>query len=295
MSRIYDALKNTQNQLVRMIEDEQRQQAGVALVRENTETVTAGQASASRRQDVATVSCAVAAPREHKYRTVQLEARSGEPVLPFDGIDDRTAECYRVLRTNVLRSSIGHRIIAVSSAGPGDGKTTTSINMAGVLALKRDARVLLIDADMRRRGVASKLGLDPSPGLADVLAGACALDDAIVQVGNLPNLFVLPAGRSSANPAELLDSPAWRALVANVRERFQFTVVDTTPIGIVADFALVERVCDETILVARPDHTDRQACLDALTTVNQEKLMGVVLNGTKEWFLGRSRDYYYGY
>jgi protein-tyrosine kinase len=296
MSRIYEALRNTENPVARMIEHEQRSQPVAAALSEaitgREEAFGTRQMAFSNRREPIDAPPETVAPREIAYRMVQLKAKSGDPVLPFDEIDYRAAECYRTLRTNILHRSANLRTIAISSAGPGDGKTITSINLAGVLALKTDARVLLIDADLRRYGVARKLGIDRSPGLGEVLTGACSLDDAIVQTMNLPNLFVLPAGSSLPNPTELLDSSVWRGLIASVREQFEFIIIDTTPIGAVADFALVERVCDRTILVARPDHTERKGFLEALRSVSEEKLLGVVLNHTKEWFLWRSYDSY---
>jgi capsular exopolysaccharide synthesis family protein len=213
-------------------------------------------------------------------------------VLPFDGTDRKTAESYRILRTNLLHLAAQPKVIAISSAGPGDGKTTTAINISGALALKRESRVLLIDCDLRHGSVAPALGIEPSPGLAEALTGLCPLEDAIAQTDVLPNLFVLPAGRPMANPAELLDSGAFREMVSELREKFHFSVVDTTPIDIVADYALVQEVCDGTILVVRSDHTDRRTCMNAFQSVAKGKLLGTVLNCAQDWFLWRTRDYY---
>jgi capsular exopolysaccharide synthesis family protein len=148
-------------------------------------------------------------------------------------------------------------MIAISSAGSGDGKTTSAINIAGALALKQDMRVLMVEGDLRQGSISAQLGIEATPGLAEVLSGLCSLDEAIVQTENLPNLHILPGGRTLANPAELLDSPAWRAMAPDLRERFHFVVVDTTPIGVVADYDLIQAVCDGTVVVLRPDHTDR--------------------------------------
>jgi capsular exopolysaccharide synthesis family protein len=226
---------------------------------------------------------------------VRLNAASSKRILPFDGVDRLTAEQYRILRTNILRSAAPHSALCVTSVSPGDGKTTTSVNLAGVLALKNDLHVLLVDADLRRRGVASMLGIQQAPGLAEVLTGQCTLDNAIVQTANLPNLWILPSGGTTSSPAELLDSPAWTQLVASLRAEFSFVVIDTTPIGVVTDYALVEKVCEHTILVVRPDHTARKGCEEALDKLQQEKFLGVVLNGIQEWFLGSSPDRYHYY
>ncbi|MBV6466423.1 MAG: hypothetical protein PGMFKBFP_01736 [Anaerolineales bacterium] len=299
MSRIYDALKHTENDVVRMIESETEQRGqpvpaavdsdGARQVIETPPPVevpdTGGVATAYSPEPAEPFN-------DRGYRIAKIRARASQPVLPFDGSDRRTAECYRILRTNILQHAAKPKVIAVSSPGAGDGKTTTAINIAGVLALKQDVRVLLVDGDLRRSTIAPKLGIEDAPGLAEVLTGQCSLQDAVVQTENLPNLHILPAGRTIANPAELLDSAAWRDLTGYLRKQFTFAIVDSTPMGIVADYDLIHAVCDGTILVMRPDHTERQACAKALKAIARNKLLGVVLNCAGDWFLWKMRDYY---
>lgn len=182
----------------------------------------------------------------------------------------------------------------VSSPGPGDGKTVSSINIAGVLSLRDNANVLLIDGDLRRTNVSSLLGLPVEPGLANVLSGSCTLQEAIIRVDQFPNLYVLPAGASNANPAELLDSDQWKSLCSTVRECFSFVIVDAPPVAAVADYELIQASCDGVIVVVRPDHTDRTLCAKAFELIPQEKRLGVVLNCAYEWFLWKThRSYYY--
>jgi capsular exopolysaccharide synthesis family protein len=183
--------------------------------------------------------------------------------------------------------------MAVSSAGPHDGKTVSSINIAGTLALRDNANVLLIDADFRRATVARNLGLPDEPGLANTLGGSCTLHEAIIQVEQFPNLYVLPAGSSNANPAELLDSDQWRGLCATVREHFSFVIIDSPPIAAVADYELIQESCDGVIMVVRPDHTDRTLFNKALELISDVKRLGVVLNYASEWFLWKTHESYY--
>jgi receptor protein-tyrosine kinase len=212
-------------------------------------------------------------------------------VLPFDGEDPRAAEQYRIARTKIIQHPNSPRMIVVSSAGPGDGKTLSSINLAGALALKTEQSVLLIDADFRRSAVHQRLGLPASPGLTDVLDGSIALEEALVRTEQFPNLYVLPAGAQKTNPTELLDSSRWRALTAVLRNAFQFVIADSTPIWAVADYELIETVCDGVLLIARPDHTPRKAFLQAVASIPNQKLIGVLLNWVPKWFLGRSYHY----
>jgi capsular exopolysaccharide synthesis family protein len=295
MSRLYDALKQTENAVVRMIEGEQSSQPSPSdhievKVPVEPEILAEHFMPEANVDDMSSV--APPPVSERGYRVVKVRARATMPVLPFDGSDQRTAECYRILRTNILHHPARPRMIAISSAGPGDGKTTSAINIAGALALKQDMRVLLVEGDLRHGSIASKLGIEATPGLAEVLTGQCSLEEAIVQTENLPNLHILPGGRTLANPAELLDSAGWRAMAQDLREEFQFIVVDTTPIGVVADYDLIQAVCDGTVVVVRPDHTDRLACMKAIQSIQKGKLLGALLNHTEDWFLWRIRDYY---
>src|SRR5438309_5006304 len=129
------------------------------------------------------------------------------------------AESYRALRTSLLLSSIGAppKVIMVTSALPQEGKTTTSINCAVVLAQK-GVRVLLIDADLRRPSIHKTLGMGPRSGLSNVLTGGTTLQQATVRSTLLPNLFILPAGTPPPNPAELLASSQMLDLLAELRE-----------------------------------------------------------------------------
>jgi capsular exopolysaccharide synthesis family protein len=227
--------------------------------------------------------------------TLAAPVTAASPVWPYHGADPKAAEQYRLIRTRILQHPLQPHLIAISSPGPGDGKTITSINIAGVLALKKDAKVLLVDADFRRTGLARQLGLTAHLGLSDVLNGACPLWKALVRFEPLPNLYILPAGASRANPAELLDSENWRSAAAEFRKQFQFTILDAPPIGAVADYELIQVVADGLIVIIRPDHTDRDLCFKALDTASKEKLVGVVMNCAQPWFLWRHHDYYYYY
>ena len=232
--------------------------------------------------------------RPANYRTVSLHLPTG-PLFPFDGSDSRTAEQYRMLRTNILLHPACPKIIAISSASPGDGKTVTSINLAGTLALKNDSSVLLVDADLRQCRIATSLGIPASPGLTEVLREKCSLDEAIVRVEEIPSLHVLPCGEVGGNPAELLDSSQWKRIVTSLRANFSYVIIDTTPVAAVADFQLVQQASDAVLLVLRPDHTKRSLFQKALETVPKEKLLGTMLNAVPDWFLwgNRDNDYYY--
>jgi capsular exopolysaccharide synthesis family protein len=228
------------------------------------------------------------------HRTVRMRIGARAPIFPFDGTDVRAAEQYRMLRTNLLQHELQPRVVAVTSGDAHDGKTVTAVNIAAALALSSGGKVLLIDADMRRGTVAPLLGVPSSPGLAQVLHRTATLRDAVVRLEQTPNLYLLPSGGSSRNPAELLDSPDWKALVRAAREQFRFTIIDTTPVAAVADFDLVQSAVDGVLLVVRPEHTRRSILDHAFKVVPKSKMLGVVVNCVKDWLLWKrySTSYY---
>ncbi len=228
-------------------------------------------------------------------RTVSLRISDASPMLSPGREDRRAAEQYRVIRTRLFHQVPGPSVTVISSPGMGDGKTVSAVNLAAALALKSEHKVILVDADLRLSKVHHRLGLPAAPGLAEVLAGACPLEDALLQVGQQPNFYILPAGRASSNPSELLDSSSWPALVARFREDFHRTIVDSPPVEAVADYDLIAAVCDRVVLVVRPDHTSRPALASALAKV-KGKLAGVLVNDAEDWLLWRARSsshYYY--
>jgi capsular exopolysaccharide synthesis family protein len=235
-------------------------------------------------------------PDVQACRTVTLHRKPNSPILPFDEASVRAGDQYRILKAKIALLSAKPQVFLVTSAAPGDGKSVTGINFAGALALNSESRVLLVDTDFRWPTVADQLGIPAGPGLAEVLAGTCSLDEAIVRIDQMPNLHILPAGESKVNPVELMDSLAWADLCASLRESFSNVILDTPPVGLVAEYDLIQAQADKVILVARPDHTKRGMFHNALRQVPKDKLIGVVLNCMKDWPLGKVSGYgYYHY
>jgi exopolysaccharide transport family protein len=204
------------------------------------------------------------------------------------------AESYRALRTSLLLSNLGAppKVIMVTSALPQEGKTTTSINCAVVLAQK-GVRVLLLDADLRRPSLHKTLGMGPRSGLSNVLTGSTTLEEVITRPSVLPGLHVLPAGTPPPNPAELLASSNMRDVLAQLREQYDHIVVDTPPALSVTDAVVLSQRADAVVLVIRSGHTTKQAlrrARDILARVNA-KVVGVLLNAVDL----SSPDYYYYY
>jgi capsular exopolysaccharide synthesis family protein len=319
MSRIYNALRKSDgsqpNMLVQLIDaDQEPQNVAVEIAVEETAQTPDEPAMSPEPVEVSVEpaklsaeppkvlvqppSAPVANPPVpgQGYRVAPLRIPAGLPILPFDGTDAKAAEQYRILRTNLLQYPTHPKLVAITSPTSGDGKTITTINLAATLALKGDLRVLIVDADLRSPSVANSMGIDARPGLGEVLRGECSLEEAIVQVEQLPSLYVLPAAHDEANPTEMLDSARCREVFAALVEQFAYVIVDTTPVGTVADFKLVHQLCQGTLVVVRPDHTQRSAFLKAIQVELKDKLLGLILNAYPKWFLWKKHeDYrYYG-
>lgn len=204
------------------------------------------------------------------------------------------AESYRALRTSLLLTSVGAppKTILVTSALPREGKTTTSINTAIVLAQK-GTRVLLVDADLRRPSIHKTLGLGPRLGLSNVLTGGATLQQATSRSPLLPNLYVLPAGTPPPNPAELMASSQMVEVLMELREQFDHVIIDTPPTLSVTDAVVLSTRTDAVVLVIRSAQTTKPAlrrARDILTQVNA-RVAGVLLNAVNL----ASADYYYYY
>ena len=191
------------------------------------------------------------------------------------------AEQYRVLRhlVETLRKRANLQVLAVTSGGVGDGKTVTAINLAGALAQSEDARVLLVDMDLRRPSVARYLALGGAgPTLADALEpSGPALKDVVVRLHRF-NLSVLRAPVSTAAPYELLRSPKLEALMAEARHQYDYVVIDTPPFVPFPDCRLIAKCIDGFVLVVASNRTPRGVLAEALKAMDSEKAVGYVFN-----------------
>jgi protein-tyrosine kinase len=228
-------------------------------------------------------------------RRLPLRIAAPSPLFPFDADCWEASEQYRIVRAKLGQHPRQPRLIVVSSPGAEDGKSVTAANVAAALSLKDQIRVLLLEADMRRPTLADRLGIPKVPGLADVLMGACSLEQALVQTEELPNLYVITAGTAPPNAAELLEREQWHATCARMRSLFRYTIMDSPPMAAVADFDLIQADCDGLILVVRPDRTNRTLCKKSLEIVPKAKLLGVLLNCVPDWSFAKKThyDYYY--
>ncbi|WP_210509036.1 polysaccharide biosynthesis tyrosine autokinase [Naasia sp. SYSU D00057] len=191
----------------------------------------------------------------------------------------RAAEDYRRLCTNLEFAGVDRRVrsMTVTSALPGDGKTTTALNVAGAIA-ERGHRVLLVDADLRRPAVAAYVNIEGSVGLTNVLLGGVSAEDAIQQVGTFD---VLPSGTTPPNVTQVLSSESMARLFAELQARYDYVVVDSPPVLAVPDALTIAHLTDGALIVARQKVTRSKQLAEAaqsLTFVGAN-VLGVVLNG----------------
>ena len=231
--------------------------------------------------------------------TAALATRTARPneigLVSHNRPKSEIAEAYRALRTSILLSSIGQvpKVLLLTSALPQEGKTTTSVNTAIVLAQK-GGRVLLVDADMRRPSVHQTLKIRNRAGLSTLLTGSSTMEDVAMPSPMLPNLFVIPAGPPPPHPAELLGSSVMQSFIERWRTEYDHIIIDTPPVLSVTDAVLLSVQADAVVLVIRSAKTTKDALRrsrDILAQVNA-RVMGVVVNAID---LHSPDAYYYYY
>ena len=215
------------------------------------------------------------------------------PDAPFQFV-----EAYKSLRTNLefLSASSGCKVILITSSAPEEGKSNVAINLATTMAAG-GKKVVLVDGDLRKGSLSRYLHLNRNrPGISNVVANQCTLADALVRFKNV-QFTLLPVGPLPPNPSEMLATPAVEALFKGLREYYDYVIVDTPPVSVVTDAAVMCRFADGAILVVRPGVTTTQGA--QLSKKNLEAvhahILGVVLNGYDAKRAGHKDGYYYSY
>jgi protein-tyrosine kinase len=192
------------------------------------------------------------------------------------------AEQYRTLRTRLAQSERGaaNALILITSPGRGEGKSLTAANLALTIAQDCQTRVCIVDADLRHPRVHTLLGVPDAPGLADLLTGEAALADALVTIER-HQITVLPAGKPSARPAELLGSTAMRRTLQTLRTQFDRVIIDAAAAFPLADVGILAPIVDSVVLVVQAGVTTKPAIQNAVSIIGSDRVLGVVLNGTE--------------
>ena len=209
------------------------------------------------------------------------------------------SEAYRSIRTSILLSSSGNppKTIAVSSPNPGEGKTTTVMNTAIVLS-QTGARVIIIDADMRKPRIHKVFGKENGVGLSSFLSGNVDLE-AVIQESKLPDLYYIPSGPIPPNPSELLGSVLFKKMIEGLESRFHYLIIDSPPLLAFSDSVIISTNVDGVVMVVIGGKTPRETLKRSKEVLLQvdARILGVVINRARirgsEYGSYYHRYYYY--
>ena len=192
----------------------------------------------------------------------------------------RVEEYYNALRTNIQLSGKNIKVIAVSSTFPGEGKTTTSTNLALTFA-NAGYKTLLIDADIRNSKMLGGVfrSSEKITGLTEYLSGNTDLSQGLCETDE-ENLFVITSGQASPNPTALVQSEKFEVMMDVLRRHYDYIIVDTPPIGMVIDATLISKFCDASMLVVASNVVKRKMVQKSKTQLEQSStpFLGVILN-----------------
>ena len=227
-----------------------------------------------------------------------------QPSVMGENMGFSAAEAYKLLRTKLQFSFADEgksRVIGLSSALSGEGKSLTAVNLAYMLS-QLNKKVILIDGDMRRPTLAEKVGVLKTPGLSSYLSGQCDLADLVQECdmkGQGGTFHIISAGQNPPNPIELLSSARMKTALASLRQTYDYTVLDLPPIGEVSDALAVANETDGILLVVRENYCDRVSLTETIQQFEfiNAKLLGAVLNctGAGGGKYGYSNHYYRRY
>jgi protein-tyrosine kinase len=222
-------------------------------------------------------------------RQLSISSEWRERLATGSGGDPALIEQFRRLAGTLhhARQSHGLRSVMVTSAGPNDGKTLTSINLALVLAESYRYRVLLVDADLRRPSITNVVELVEGRGLSEALSSPTPQKLALAQLA--PGLTLLPAGRPTMNSIEALVSPRMQQILDEALTKFDWVILDAPPVGPTADARLLSQMAGGTLFVIRAGKSQYPDVLEAIEIVGRDQILGVVLNDVET----RPSDGYY--
>ncbi|NQX59445.1 CpsD/CapB family tyrosine-protein kinase [Paenibacillus qinlingensis] len=215
------------------------------------------------------------------------------PIITHQNPKSPISEAYRALRTNIQFSSIDEelRVIMVTSAGPGEGKSTTLINLAVAYA-QTDKKVLVIDGDLRKPTMHHTLRVSNRWGLTNLLTNQLTIRE-VLQDTFIPNLQIITSGPIPPNPSEILASKKMLSVLEDLKLQFDVILIDAPPAIAVTDSQIIASRTDGVILVVNSDRTKREAVLKAKQNLDnvRARLLGVVLNNVDR----KNKDAYYYY
>ncbi|HEX5080866.1 MAG TPA: AAA family ATPase [Blastocatellia bacterium] len=212
-------------------------------------------------------------------REVDLAPKRIDPrLVAFNDFDPRDVAPYNRLVISMISAAATRKLkrVLISSAQYGDGRTTVTLNLAAALARARQ-RVLVVESDFSRPSALRLLGVDLETGLAEAVAKGLAPSEAMVWLQPI-GFNLLPTCAQVDNSAELLASPVFEVMVRTLSPEFDFVLFDSAPLLAAADASLLELHTDATLLVIRPGRTSASQMAKAVALLNEERLLGAVLN-----------------
>jgi capsular exopolysaccharide synthesis family protein len=219
-------------------------------------------------------------------------------LITYEDPKSPVSESYRSLRTNIAYASVDNKIVSllISSSQPGEGKSTTTANLAIAFAQLRK-KTLLVDADLRKPVQHNVFGHPRGPGLSEYLIGEISDIGAIIHKTKVENLFILTAGGLPPNPSELLGSDRMSRLVDQLEEDWDMVLLDSPPMVAVTDASMISGEIDAVAMLVKAGQTERSAVDRALDIMRNVKapLIGAILNGASQESLGGKYAYYYSY
>jgi protein-tyrosine kinase len=219
--------------------------------------------------------------------------------LPEAGQEFRFADYYQQVKRPVIRRAFAadaapeQRLIMITSALPGEGKTFTALNLALSMARERDMSVLLVDADFPKAHIGRALDVNKEPGLLDAAADATQDVESFVMRTNIPGLEILPGGRSNGDASEVVSSSRMIEVTARLTARNprRLVLFDAAPLLVAGDARALSHIVGHILMVTRAGYTPRHALLEAVAQIDKKKLQGLVLNDAYTTITNS----YYGY
>lgn len=193
-------------------------------------------------------------------------------------------EAIRTLRTNILFSDIDQKLkkIVITSSLPDEGKSTIAIELSRSLA-QNGSKVILLSCDLRNPSIGQYIENDVNFGITNVLMRRMELDSAIIVDETEPNLSILMSGPIPPNPSELISSNAMKNLIKELEEKYDYVIIDTPPVGIITDAAILSTISDGVLLVVKSESTKKDIIKNAIENINRVngKILGTVLTHVK--------------
>jgi capsular exopolysaccharide synthesis family protein len=283
MAKVYDALRRAEEERSRLIGDEENRPAPLQV-----EPVGPAAKLEDRKPFWKRSADSVKTRKRGADGSSEVNKRRISLLQP----DSYVAEQFRALRGRIdaIASQRPIRTISVTSAFPGEGKTTCAVNLAIVTSMSLEHRVILIDCDLRRPKVHQSLAIQPAVGLTEVLTGEASIDDAIVRPDGV-KLDVIAVRTRPANPSELLASAEMRNLIETLSSRYDRIILDTPAALGLPDAKIISDLCDGMVMVVRADQTGQAEIQAVLEILDRRRVLGMLINGVnaKEGRYGYAR------